>query len=162
MLNEKGGVMRCSIVLLFAGFACAFSVPVWSDSEIISTENANSAVLSEENTLLDECNGSQADMNDCLKKLVIDSSKNLIVAENEILSKINNMDEPRKYIRISKMNFVQPKDGFVIFRKKHCDFHESLVGGAAGAAHENAQLRCQFRLNYWRAKQLRNIISDTE
>jgi hypothetical protein len=153
------------IVLFLAG--CLLSLA--ANSEIAAQTNTDRFSLSEEDALRDECNWqqSQDEVRDCLEKIAAESAKKLADTENELLSRIstrwggqNGSDWMRKYDGIAVKKFRQSRNEFVLFRKKECDFYQSMAGSARSISLDKRQYGCQFSMNFRRMKQLREYLEE--
>jgi uncharacterized protein YecT (DUF1311 family) len=150
-------------------FLAAFLLPLAANSEPAAQTNTDGISLSEEDALLDECNWqqSQDEVRDCLGKIAAESARKLADSENELLSRISTRwggqsgsDWMRKYDNIAVAKFKQSRNAFVLFRKKECDFYQSMAGSARSISLDQRQYSCQFSMNFRRMKQLREYLEE--
>lgn len=108
-----------------------------------------------------ECSneGSQAAMYDCLIKKADKSAAELKKIENKMRKAFSKWDEDAKYVNQAKSKFEASVKSFKQYRKKHCEFIASLVGGAAGASRESMRFACEFELNTRRTAQIQSALS---
>lgn len=153
------------IFTLFSVCMLSLPFPAMADDDPEPTEGIDA----EEAALLDDCRWqlSQPEIRDCLKKLAIESAKELVKVEDDILLKIKNSiwgrdgrDYEKRYVRLARENFLKSKAEFIKFRKMFCDFDEALAFGATSSSHPQRQYHCQFRVNYWQTKMLKGFASE--
>jgi hypothetical protein len=98
------------------------------------------------------------EIGECLAKAERDSEKNLKLAEEQVSSKVSEWYEEDEYIQAAKDKFIASNEEFVKYRKIHCEYSHSLVGGSLG--HERIRAACVAGLNNLRADMLRKEIAD--
>lgn len=103
--------------------------------------------------------GSQVAMKDCILKKSRESEILLGQAEENVRKVLTKWDESLGYVAQSKTRFERDVRAFSRYRKDHCQFLESLVGGAAGNSRAIMQLACVTELNYRRVMQLRDAVA---
>jgi Arc/MetJ-type ribon-helix-helix transcriptional regulator len=114
-----------------------------------------------ESELFESCSEfSQAGIRDCLEEKAKESEKVLQQAERDALDKLTKWDESDRYIQKSRANMSAAAGEFARYRKAHCAYSASLIGGGAGNGYEQGRFCCIAELNFRRAKQLRDSVND--
>jgi hypothetical protein len=103
---------------------------------------------------------SQARMRECLAEKAATSEKALKQNEARARDAISKWDEHANYTRIALVKLARSTEAFERYRQSQCEFSSSLVGGAAGNAHEAMRLSCVAALNSQRIEALKNVVSD--
>jgi uncharacterized protein YecT (DUF1311 family) len=135
---------------------CAFNLPALAFA-------ATTAPTPSERELREECSNkffSQLDVRDCLAEKAKDSLKALQQAEKEIATTLSKWDEQEKFIIQSKTKLSISNKSFLKYRNEQCEFMTSLSGGGTISSHEMGRFACIAELNYRRAAQLQDTMSD--
>ncbi|MDR2155704.1 MAG: DUF1311 domain-containing protein [Burkholderiaceae bacterium] len=144
----------CKIRLICLSFALGLPIETFS-APAVSTPGERALRLE-----CDIASISQRDMHDCLEREVRKSFEALKKYENEAIDRISKWDEDERYINQTKAMLATSTKEFIRYRNAHCKFMTSLGGGAIGSALELGRLACVAELNYRRAEQLHDAVSD--
>ncbi|NHZ42620.1 lysozyme inhibitor LprI family protein [Massilia aquatica] len=97
---------------------------------------------------------SQADRHACLTKMAADSAVTLKQAEAKAVEMINQWFENPNFKNLAKSKLRGSITAFAAYREAKCAFHDELVGGGIGNAHEIIRLACIADTNHQRALEL--------
>ncbi|GBQ63434.1 lysozyme inhibitor LprI family protein [Komagataeibacter swingsii] len=104
---------------------------------------------------------SMAGMHECLLKKRDESQNALAQAEAHVIAVLSSRwDVEDQFIVLAKKNFVRSNSEFVKYREEQCGFIKSLGASAIGNALETREYACLAELNYRRAAQLQDAVSD--
>ena len=103
---------------------------------------------------------SMAGMHECLLKKRDESQKVLAQAETRMNTVMSRWDVDDQFIVLAKRNFIRSNSDFVKYREEQCNFIKSLGASAIGNALETREYACLAELNYRRAAQIQDAVSD--
>ena len=95
-----------------------------------------------------------------MEKLAADSAVALKQAETQAIKMINQWHEDANFKNLAKSKLRGSITAFAAYREAKCAFHDALVGGGIGNAHEIIRMACITDTNHQRALELTYATKD--
>jgi uncharacterized protein YecT (DUF1311 family) len=106
----------------------------------------------------DACSYAMPSMVFCLANKAKTSDVELRRAEQSVRTALPKVDDWASMVTLAKRSFARSRREFLRYRAAQCDFNATLVGGAAGNAHEVMRQACVTELNTQRTELMRGAV----